>query len=354
MKARQWFRVTNQVSDPSAVDIHIVDFIGDWIDDYYGFGVTAKSFIDQLSQLPSTVSTIRLHINSPGGDVFSAVNIANALRAQQAAGRTVETIVDGLAASAASIIMMAGSKVSIADNGMVMVHNPWSVAVGNAADMRKQADTLDAIRDTIVATYKWHSSLDDDALVALMDAETWMDADEALANGFATDKIEGLKAAASLDPGMVAKLTIPAKFKAKVDALLKPADAAPVVAPAADVLARVQAAGLDLAFARSLVAAALPLDQVTARIETVKAAKATTERRSTEIRALCTTAKQDSLADTFVSGGLSVEGVRAVLTNVTAQLDRATPVDNSLSPETGKGKKVVIDPAAVYAARNKK
>src|ERR1051325_2166278 len=200
MKAREWFKFQAAADDASVVDIHIIDFIGDWIDDYWGFGVTAKAFLDQLAKLSNDVKTVRVHINSPGGDVFAASNIANALREQQASkGRTVETIVDGIAASAASIILMAGSTIKVADNGVVMVHNPWTIAVGNAADMRKSADTLDTLRNTIVATYKWHSSLSDDELVALMDAETWMDADEAIAKGFATEKVEGLKAAATID-----------------------------------------------------------------------------------------------------------------------------------------------------------
>lgn len=363
MKAvRQWYRMEAAASDPSVAEIHIIDIIGDWVDEmineYWGLSatVTAKAFVDQLAQLDAAVKTIRVHINSPGGDPFAAANIANALRDQQMTkGRTVETCVDGLAASAASIIMMAGSKVTIADNAMVMIHNPYTVCGGTAADMRQCADTLDAIRNSIVATYKWHSSLDDAVIASLMDAETWMDADAAVANGFATEKVTGLKAAASIDRRTVAQLKVPEKFKARVDALLKPVEApapAPVAAAAADVLTRVQAAGLDLAFASSLVSAGLTLEQVTARIETAKTEKATAAARVTEIRALCATAKQGTLADTFISGGLTVEGVRAALIDVTAQLDRANPVDASLLPDAGRAK-VKIDTAAIYAARNK-
>jgi ATP-dependent protease ClpP protease subunit len=362
MKAREWFRFHNTASDPTVAEIHIIDIIGDWVDEmineYYGMTatVTAKAFVDQLAKLPDAVTTIKVHINSPGGDVFAATNIANALRDQQLSkGRTVDTVIDGLAASAASIIAMAGKTVTIADNGMLMIHDPWTGCVGNSAAMRKTADTLDAIRNTIVATYKWHSSLDDDAIVAMMDdAETWMGADEAIANGFATAKVDGLKAAASIDRHAVAVLKVPEKFKARVDALLKPAEpapAAPVAAAAADVLARVSAAGLDLAFATALVSAALPLDQVTARIETAKTEKAHASARTSEIRALCATASQGDLAETFIAGGLSVDGVRATLTNITAKLDRVN-IDGGLNPETGTAK-VKIDPSAVYAARNK-
>src|SRR5690349_6468961 len=118
----KWFRFVNDASDPSTVDIHVIDFIGDWIDqalnEMFGeeISVTAKAFVDQLAALPEGVKAINVHINSPGGDVFAALNIANALRDQQATkNRTVTTYVDGLAASAASIIAMAGSKVVMAD-----------------------------------------------------------------------------------------------------------------------------------------------------------------------------------------------------------------------------------------------
>lgn len=349
MKVRQWYRFQNAADDPSVAQLCIYDDIGEsyWNDN----AVTAIQFLNDLKALPATVSTIKVRVNSLGGSCFDATAIANALRDQAAKGRTVETYIDGIAASAASIVIMAGSVIHMADNALVMVHNPYTVAYGNAAEMRKMAESLDAIRNTIVATYQWHSSLSADELVALMDAETWMDADAAIANGFATEKVAGLKAVASIDPRAAAKLTVPEKFKARVDALLTPAPPVPVAAAAADVLTRVQAAGLDLAFASSLVSAALPLEQVTARIETAKTEKAQATARATEIRALCATAKQDDLADTFISEGLSVTGVRAALINVTAKIDRVTPIDASLQPATSKGT-VKIDTAAVYAARN--
>lgn len=353
MKARQWYRFQNSADDPSVAELVIYDDIGQsWWDDN---AVTAKNFMDDLKALPSTVAKIVVRVNSLGGDCFDAIAIANALREQTARGRTVETVVDGIAASAASIVIMAGSTIRVADNALVMVHNPYTIEVGNAAAMRKTADALDKIRDTIVATYKWHSSMEAADLIGLMDAETWMNADEAIANGFATDKVEGLKAVASIDPRAAKNLTIPEKFKARVDALLKPADATPAVpvaAPAADILAKVSAAGLDIAFASALVSEGLTVDQVSARIATAKADKAKATTRASEIRALCATAKQDRLAAGWIAGTISVKEVQDTLTDVTAQLDAKTTIDASLQPETGKAK-AKIDPAAIYAARNK-
>ncbi len=356
--ARQWYRFEMAAADPAVADIHIIDFIGDWIDELINeiysikATLTAKAFVDLLSKLPDAVKTIRVHINSPGGDVFAAVNIANALREQQTSkARAVETIVEGLAASAASIIMMAGQKVTMADNALVMVHNPWTIAVGNSADMRKSADTLDTIRKAIVATYQWHSSLKDAEIIALMDAETWMSADEAIANGLATEKVSGLKAAASIDLRSFATLKVPDQFKARCQELVKKDPPAPAAASAIDVLTAVEAAGLGTACARDLVAAALPIDQVNARIATASAARAQAATRATEIRALCATAKLTELADGYIAGAMASADVRAHLTTVTAKMDRAE-IDGGINPDQRSRQKPTIDVAAVYATRN--
>ncbi len=241
----KWYRMDAPADQAATVlDIHIIDFIGDWVDDWfnrnfgYELALTAKAFIDELAKIPANITTLRVHINSPGGDVFSAINIANALRDQQVSkGRTVETIVDGLAASAASLILMAGSVIRVADNALVMIHDPWMGAAGNSRELRASADLLDKFRAAnIIPTYLWHSNLSADEIVALMEAETWMDADEAIAKGFATEKVEGLRAAASISPKAVAGLKVPAKFTARVAAFTKREDAPPVALSAVEVL----------------------------------------------------------------------------------------------------------------------
>lgn len=355
---KQWFRMEPQTGDASVVDIYINDFIGDWIDDWYAknwgydMGVTARVFIEQLVALPAAVKTIRVHINSPGGDVFAAILISNALRDQQASkGRAVECYAEGLVASAATLPLMAGSKVVVADNALVMVHNPWTVAVGNAVDLAKTINELDKVRNTIIATYKWHSSLDDAALIALMDAETWMDADEALANGFATEKVEGLKAAAMIPAQSAKKLTVPEKFRARVDALLaKPAEA-PKALAATDIL-RLCREGNVLDLAEGLVAANATLEGVNAAIaaETQKRSAATT--RATEIRALCATSKQPELADSYVAGGMTVDAVRAQLTVITGKLDKVE-IDNTLPVDKGSAG-AALSATAIYEARKPK
>jgi ATP-dependent Clp protease, protease subunit len=392
---RQWFRIENAANDPTTAEIHIVDFIGSWDDDWfarnfgYEMGVTARAFIEELGKLPEAVKAIHLHINSPGGDVQGGVNIANALREQMSKGRTVETFIDGIAASIASVIAMAGSKVHIADNALVMVHNPWSIAIGNAGEMRKTADVLDTIRTQIINTYKWHSSLDDKALEKLMDAETWMDADEAIANGFATDKVEGLQAAAALDSRAMSRMSVPDKYRARVEALVKPAPAKacatcksaiaadamcygatgvsgefcaekclndaiakqPKVAAAAEVL-RICREGECLDLAEALVAENATLETVSARVAEAKQQRAAAQARRTQIEALCKTAKVPELAVSYIDGGMSVAAVQAQLTVLTAKFDRVE-IDGGLPPDHGKPK-ARIDTNAIYADMNKR
>lgn len=358
MKTRAWFRMETKAAEPSVAEFHIIDLIGSWYDEMWRDwgvdpGVTAKKFIDELSKLTDAVTTIRVHINSPGGDVFAALNIANALREQQASkGRTVETVVDGLAASAASIIAMAGSKITMADNALMMIHNPWTWSAGEAKDFRKTADDLDTIRTSIVATYKWHSQLSDQEIAALMDAETWMDADEAIKQGFATDKVEGLRAAAALDRRASSILSIPEKFSDRVKALLTPEASAPQPASADEVLRLCTEASLDLSFARTLIDAKVTDADVRTRIAAEKDARAKSETRKSEITALCKKNGLEELAGSYISGGMTLEAVKAQIVVFTAKIDGKTTINTDLNP--GGAAAPAVDVFASYAALNGK
>lgn len=349
MKARAWYRFENTADKPTLAELFIYDYIGKswWNDD----AVSAKQFIDELQALPATVTALRTRVNSLGGSVFDAVAIANAMRLWAKDGRTVETQVDGIAASAASVVIQAGSTVRIGDNAMVMVHLPWTIGIGNAKDFRKLADDLDAIRVSLTATYKWHSKLSDEELVALLEAETWMSATEAVEKGFATDIVEGLEVAASIDPrGQT--LNIPEKYRARVKALLKPEEAPvsnPKPAAAADVLKLCAEAELDLVFARSLIDASVTADDVPARIAAEKDIRAKAKTRADEITALCKAGNISELAQNYIDGGMPVAAVKQQLTVITAKVDAARGnVDGSLPPEGGDGAKSTIDLKSIY------
>jgi ATP-dependent protease ClpP protease subunit len=342
MKNREWFRFNNAAADASIAEIQILDVIGSWDDDWiarnfgYDMGVTARAFVEQLAALPEDVKALHVHINSPGGDVQAGINIANALRQWASKGRTVETFIDGMAASIASVIAMAGSKVHIADNALFMIHDPWSIGIGNAGEMRKLADILDTMRDQAVATYRWHSELEPEAIAALMAAETWMDASEAIANGFATDKVEGLRAAASIDPRAAAKLTVPDKFKDRVKAFVKqdaPTPPAPVAASAIEVMRLCREGGcMDLA--EGLVTAQATVETVTTKVAEAKDVRAAAEARATEITAICANAKLPELTAGYVNGGMAIADIKAHIVTLTAKLASAE-IDGGLDPSIG-------------------
>jgi ATP-dependent Clp protease, protease subunit len=161
-------------------EIYIYEEIGAG---WYG-GITAKSFAETMKEL-GNVSALDIYINSPGGSVFDGIAIYNQIKRFN--GEKVVHI-DGIAASIASVIAMAGDKIRIADNGMMMIHDPWSVAFGTADEMRKMADSLDKVRDTILDTYVLATGGDRADISDLMAAETWLSADESVEKGFATEK----------------------------------------------------------------------------------------------------------------------------------------------------------------------
>jgi ATP-dependent protease ClpP protease subunit len=170
-----WFRLDHDVRTDEAV-VEIYDEIGMW-------GVTAADFTAALDALPKSTKTINLRINSPGGGVFAGLTIANRLRAHKA---TVNVTVDGVAASIASVIAMAGDHVTMARGSQMMIHNPSGVVLGGAADMRKMADVLDQLaRDSIADAYRAKAGGEIADWLDRMAAESWYGPAEAVAVGLA-------------------------------------------------------------------------------------------------------------------------------------------------------------------------
>jgi ATP-dependent Clp protease protease subunit len=160
----------------------------DVIDDYYG--VSASDFVAALNGIKS--GDISLHLNSPGGDVFAARAMVAAIAAHPS---NITAYIDGLAASAASYVAMACDSVVMQDGAMMMIHNAWTCSWGNAADMRASADLLDKIDGSIVADYQRKTGLPADEIQSMMAAETWLDAAEAVAKGFADSVATNAKGA---------------------------------------------------------------------------------------------------------------------------------------------------------------
>lgn len=190
-------------------DIYIFEEIGDgWMG-----GISAKRFADDLKAAGDLVQ-INLHINSPGGSVFDGIAIYNTLKKNKA---LVVVDIDGLAASIASIIAMSGDEIRMAENAMMMIHDPWTVAAGSSADLRETADMMDKVKETLITTYARKTGLDDDEISDLMAAETWMTADEAVERGFIDSVSEEAKLAACFSPDRLAAYkNTPADFLEKL------------------------------------------------------------------------------------------------------------------------------------------
>ncbi len=184
-KTNNWFAMEPKNEGKSA-EISIYDEIGGW-------GVTAQNFMDSLDSL-GEVENIDLRISSPGGSIIEGNVIFNAIKRHAA---SVTVYIDGMAASMASVIAMAGDEIVMAENALLMIHNPWTVSIGDSEQLRKDADLMDKMKSAIINAYG-RSNYDSDELEELMNATTWFTAKEALDAGF-IDRIDGeLKAAASI------------------------------------------------------------------------------------------------------------------------------------------------------------
>jgi ATP-dependent protease ClpP protease subunit len=168
--------VINARANGAVLELDVFGPIGGWE------GVTAQKFKQTLDEYGAGASEIVVNINSPGGDVFDGVSIHNLLVSHEA---NVTTKVYGLAASAASVIAIAGDEVLMGEGSFIMIHNAWSVAMGDTREMAKMSRTLSAIDKELAASYASHTGADTDAIKDMMDAETWISANEAIEQGFA-------------------------------------------------------------------------------------------------------------------------------------------------------------------------
>lgn len=178
-----------------------------WFDD----DVTPQIFKDELN---SGSGDITVWINSPGGDCIAAAQIYNMLMDYKG---NVTVKIDGIAASAASVIAMAGTKVLVSPVSMLMIHNPMTIAYGNSAEMQKAIDMLGSVKDSILNAYEIKTGLSRTKLSHLMDAETWMDANKAIELGFA-DEI--MQRSAATDEVPVPQVSMIFSRTAVVDSLM--------------------------------------------------------------------------------------------------------------------------------------
>ena len=182
-----WYAIRARAT---GAEVAIYDEIG-------AYGVSAKGFLTELGALPEG-TPVDLRLNSPGGSVFDAVAIHNALKRHEG---NVTVWIDGIAASAASYVAMAGDEIVMPENAFLMIHDPSGLVMGTAGDMRAMAEALEKVKGALVQGYAAKSGRTPEEVSALMSAETWLDAADALAQGFADRLIEPVRIAARFDIG---------------------------------------------------------------------------------------------------------------------------------------------------------
>lgn len=202
---KRFWEFKAQAQDPRVGELFIYGTISTYKWDESD--VTAASFQADLKAL-GDIHTLNLYINSPGGSVFQGQAIYSIIaRARDRDGVTVHTHVDGMAASIASVLALAGTKVHMPRNALMMIHDPWNIVAGNAAELRKAADDLDKIRLSMVEVYlaKAGDKLTPEKLDELMHAETWLTAQECYDYGFCDVLTDAKEVAACADPEIMAR-----------------------------------------------------------------------------------------------------------------------------------------------------
>ncbi|MGF6220940.1 head maturation protease, ClpP-related [Pseudomonas sp. YL-218 TE3947] len=330
------------------IEVYVYGEIGTW-------GITANQFVRDLAALDDGTSPIVVAFNSIGGDLFDGLAIHNALSrlGERCTGR-----VDALAASAASVAVCGAHRVVVAENAMLMIHNPWTYASGDAEDLRKVATALDQALEVIIAAYKAKApNIDEVELRRLVNAETWLTAREAVALGLADEVGDGVQIKACLGQG-----TVMQKYQHTPQALLdllnepmKPTE--PVVnnpeppAPGAD------AAALALLITQSCNQGGMSNLIETLLATTKLVDEATVKAAITQakaIRDLCVAARLPEFAVEFVQAGLDTGAVRARLFDKVVGKGGGFEIDNSLPQNEDQAPKIQAkqpDPPSIWAAR---
>ncbi|MBR8070196.1 Clp protease ClpP [Burkholderia cenocepacia] len=352
-KKRWWdIRAQANATGGSEVEIRIYGEIGFW-------GTDAEMFAAKLDEVASTATSIVVAINSLGGDVFDAFAIYNAVRryAGKVTGR-----VDGVAASAASLILMACDTIEMPSNARLMIHNPHTFAAGEAGDLRRLADLLDSTSDSMLAAYVERSGRTAEEVRTIMDAETWLTAAQAKEQGFCDTIVDPVRIAAYAGAARhAARFT---SVPAEIMAALESDGEVPPVNPPADLAPQPQPqppAAPDVAALASHVYAACRDARIEHCAEGIVLATGLRDRTTVDaairnaqdIAGICLAASLTELTAGFVSDGLSPDQVRARLfERVTAS---QKPINNrqpgQSDPETPQASGRVVRTGNIYAAR---
>lgn len=325
-------------------------------DDIGAYGVSAKSFLNDLRTV--TTDEVDVEINSPGGDVFAGLAIYNGLRAS---GKKINVKVLGLAASAASLVAMAGDTIEMPENAFMMIHNPWGFAMGGADEMRNTADVLDKIGTGLVSTYAKRTGKTDQEITALLDAETWMTAQEAVDAGFATSVTAALAVKASYSEDRLPE-NVRLAFKAQAPAPVEPAPTADEHVTGSVEVAEVVALlfGETLAAQVQTIADAAGLGQYAAMWGTDPALRNTEQvtaraELAREVQALCVLAKRPEMADKFIKAATPLQDVRAeIFAALESDYEHVDTAPPAKQPQNSGAQPSAVKGADIWAARRQK
>jgi ATP-dependent Clp endopeptidase proteolytic subunit ClpP len=182
VKNNSGFSITNK--SETKAEILLYSSIGE---SYFEDSISAKTFSEELKKLPSSVKEITLRVNSPGGSVFDGMTIYERLKSHPA---KVTAYVDGLAASIASIIIMAADEIIVGDGAAIMIHKPMSFVAGNSLELERMIDVLDKIENQMISIYAKKTGMTRSEISAALAKETWYTSDEAIEAGLASKKFE--------------------------------------------------------------------------------------------------------------------------------------------------------------------
>ena len=338
-------------AETRSIEVYVYGEIGTW-------GITANQFVRDLAAMDDGVSPIVVAFNSVGGDLFDGLAIHNALSrlGERCTGR-----VDALAASAASVAVCGAHKVVIASNAMLMIHNPWTYASGDAEDLRKVATALDQAMEAIIAAYKAKApNIDEVELRRLVNAETWLTASEAVALGLADEVGEGVTVKACLGQGGALQ-----RYQHAPQALLAQLEEEPEpepeptpepVKPEPENPPIVDSAKLALLITQSCNTAGIS-NLIESLISHTKLAdEATVNAALTNakaVRDLCVAARLPEFTQEFVAAGLSAEAVRGRLFDKLVsgggfEIDNSLPISDDPVPKIQAKQP---DPPSIWAAR---
>ena len=345
---KTWFDIKAAAGGEKQTEVVIFDEIGRW-------GITAKDFATALKEIPED-HAITVRINSPGGSVFDGYAIFNALKARSA---QITTKIEGLAASMASVIALAGSKVTAAVNSIVMIHNPWSGVSGDSDDLRKMADLLDKLTGQLVGIYAAKTGLPEADVRAAMDAETWFTGAEAKEWGLVDEVTDEIQAVASFDvsrfrnaPKALAEKPAPIAAEPQ-----QPDAIATITAERDELKAKLETVETQAAHSAEQIAALkVESDQRASAIDAEKAAHALTKAQLDESRAELLRRDAEIAVGSAIASGRLAETARAEFVALfiadaakAKTILAALPVARGNAPVPPESKTEATTDAAIYS-----